>query len=353
MTKAEPSGEPPQSTVDIPPMSTTSAGDSRGRRTALVGYALVMAGLPVLGGLGGWWFHSRYGELAPIVVTRPVTVISQGDAGVDAVPNVIGLDSDRARQAFMDAGIDPSVITLVNVPYAGQTRVVVKQDPGPGAPLAATAKLSIATAAKVPRLIGQPGAAARKTLSALGARVVVQSQYVPGKPEGSVVSVSPPFGATLPPSITLTLAEPLSGMFVTRLRPIISDCSTGSVTINATAHDEAITCSVDPSSPLVTEYALNRRIAAFNAVVGTDDSSLSAIPAEFLVFVDGKLAFRRTVAFGKTESVHVPLAGALRLRLEVRAASRQSTAQTPTVAWASPRLEGGASVIDALSSSQP
>jgi hypothetical protein len=84
------------------------------------------------------------------------------------------------------------------------------------------------------------------------------------------------------------------------------------------------------------EYNLSRDYSMFCSVVGVSD--LSGPDASFAVevFVDGVSKYAQSVSFGETIGVRVPVAGGLRLKLEVR-----STGPRATLVWGGPYLATG------------
>lgn len=316
----------------------------------MIAAGLALLGTLVFGGCLGWWFHDQHPGPPEVNVSRPVRVLSESEGASGAVPNVIGLDLDTARRAVSDAGLDPGTIRTRGRPYAGQSGLVVDQQPSPGTSHPAAVTLGVSSPATMPSLAG-PVADARRRLSDLGARVVLATRFEPGVAEGTVVASHPAAGQKLTDDVTLTVAEAPSSVFATNLEPVTSDCDTGSLTMNGHSFDNVVSCAPSQDSPSAVEYALNRRVKGFSATIGLDDRGGTGFPVRYRVLVDGSQVFSRTLSFGQTAPVSVRVAGALRLKLQARLARRGEPNETVTAGWGEARFLGGRSAIDALARS--
>jgi beta-lactam-binding protein with PASTA domain len=319
-------------------------------RLVVTGMALATIGTCLALVYAGWWLHERDpGKPVSVAIKRPITVIRDAGAASGSVPNVLGLDVDTARQAMIDAGVDPARVATEERPYAGEAGLVVSQRPAPGARRQDRVLLAVSARAQMPAVAGDQIRAARERLADLGARVVVRSRFDSGAAEGTVLSTRPAEGEVLSDSATLTVAEASSSVFLSQLESVSSDCSVEEeLTMNGRAVKNPLTCSPSSDYASEMEYVLNRRVARFVATVGLGDRGGDRVPARFRVVVDGRMVATRTVAFGQIARIAVPVAGALRLRLETRMASGREQDDSPIATWGNARLLGGQSAIDAL-----
>ena len=317
-------------------------------RLLVIGGVVAGLGLLIVAGMVGAWVQSVRADDAPIVVTRPVTVITTEQIAEEVVPNVLGLSADGARRVYLDAGLDPGTIEVVGVPYVGEEGLVVGQDPDAGAPVQAQTTLRVAEPATMPDLSGRHVEDARAELSEMGARVAVRFRYVAGTDEGVVVATSPATGAPLTPNAALIIAEAPSSLFLSALTPISSSCSSASGSVNGAAFDEGITCSLFGDEPQRAEYLLSRRADTFTARIGVEDGSAeTGTPVLFRVIADGREVFSERRSYGTSKVITVPVSGVLRLHLE---ASAPATAGGGSLVagWADARLEGGERALSAL-----
>ena len=317
----------------------------------------MVVALVVGGGVGGWFLRGWISpKKAPVlalhaVVKRPVTPLTVTASGT--MPSVIGLAQSEAQRALFDAGATASKIAVTSVPAAGDPGLVVTQQPAAGSDLrsgAAAVTLGVSVAAKVPNVIGQLSADARNTLAALGARVSVTQKYSPAATEGTVLSVSPKVGSTLPLTTSMVVASPASAVYLDALKTIESNCSdASSVTSNAVPYMHALRCQPGQDSPSTNSYVLNRKVAAFNATLGQDDTGQTGQTATVSILRDGKVVKSFTVPFGTQRKISVPLVGALRLSIVTSwAHPAQDAPGGPTVVLGNARMVGSPDAITAL-----
>ena len=90
--------------------------------------AVLIVGALILGGVSGWVLRGALFAdpvAAPISIAQP-TAIGALDL---RMPDVRGLSEDDARQVIVDAGFDPGVIKVLQVPSVSPAGNVVKQTP--------------------------------------------------------------------------------------------------------------------------------------------------------------------------------------------------------------------------------
>lgn len=328
------------------------------RRLKAGALSAVALGLALLAGLCGWWLNDAIGDDPPataaaVTVSRPVTVVADPVAVSSTVPNVLGLDVDSAREVLLDAGIDPSAVTAVATPFAGQSGLVVDQDPAPGAEPSGSVRLSVSAAASVPALVDEGVEKARELLSTLGARVVVRPRFVAGADEGTVIATEPASGRPLPSDVVVVVAEAPASVFLTRLQPITSGCGPQAVNVGGTVYAESIVCSLSGETVQVAEYALSRRAVELTAVLGHTDQTVGTEEVFYRVLVDGAPLRRGVLRFGGSVKIRVPLRGALRVALETRVERPPASPEQTTLAWADVQLLGGERAIAALADPGP
>ena len=110
------------------------------------------------------------------------------------VPTVVGLPVANATAQLRDKGFEPVVIRVPSKQTNGQ---VLRQAPGPGAQLAAHAKVAVVAAnaatVKLPQLVGLKADAAQRLLTSL--KLTPQPTVVPSdKAKGTVLSQDPTDG---------------------------------------------------------------------------------------------------------------------------------------------------------------
>jgi hypothetical protein len=314
--------------------------------------ALVATAIALLGGgaVAGWYGRDRFGSHETnITVQRPITVMHAQAQGADTMPNVLGLDRNSARQALADAGVDLGKVAITEQAYAGVPGIVINQDPPAAASVkSAAVTLTVAAPGTMPKLVGLALDSARSELSNMGATVLVRSRYAAGAAEGSVLDTDPAAGQPLAERVKLVIAEPASSVFLDQLSAINSSCSSNSIYVAGVQRQDSLVCEPGQDSPSEMDYVLNRRVSAFQAVIGVGDTGASDTPVAFRIFVDGKLAFSTTLPFGSSKPVSIPVVGALRIRL-VAAVPKQgpSDSQAQGV-FGNARFLGGSSAIDQL-----
>ena len=327
---------------------------SRTLRRLFLG-AVALTAVALLGGAAflGWRIHDWTAE-APktavaVTINRPVNVVQEHQADAGTMPNVLGLPEQTARQVFADAALDPSRIATTPQPYAGESGIVISQDPAAGTPPGqGKLYLTVSAPAKMPRLVGAVLDDARTPLAQLGATVLIKSRYKPNAAENSVLATEPTAGQPLTDRATLVIAEPPSSVFLNQLRAIDSDCSTETLNVAGTQRQDALVCQPNEGSPAAMDYVLNRHVASLAVAVGLGDRGANDAPVTFRVFVDGKRAFAETLRFGQAHAIRIPVVGALRIHLEADVPKQGPSGEAPQAVFAGARFLGGRTAIDNL-----
>ena len=288
------------------------------RHPRVVGGVLLVAASFAGGTLVGWEAHARSEQetAATLVVNvdRPVTAAESATLASVAAPNLLGLDFESARQALVDAGVDPQQISRRDVPSAGASGVVVVQVPVAGVPVTGPVELGLSVAAQVPEVVGATIDAARDRFDELGAQVRVIRRYDPAASEGTVLAVDPPVGSPLPTAVDVTVASAPSSVFLTALRAAEGRCGTGEASINGTSFPTALTCS--PSGQTAESvWLIDRRVVRMDVTVGQDDTGEPGAAVAWAIIGDGRVLLEGTVGYGQSVPVAVDLRGVLRLEL--------------------------------------
>lgn len=321
-----------------------------GRHRRGIGVLVVVAAAFGGGFTLGWTLRDGDGAVSEQVlvnVDRPVVAVGGAAVAADAAPNVLGLALDDARQALIDAGVDPTEIDTSEVPTAGRAGVVVVQDPPPGIPVADGVVLGMSVAATVPDVAGGSVDDARDRFDQLGAVVRVVRRYDPSAAEGTVLGVSPPTGERLPTSVELTVASAPSSVFITDLDDIEGSCSSTSGSVNGTGFDTGLECGPRDDFAQAT-WLLDRRISRFETTVGIEDASDSGSTVEWAVLGDDRVLAAGTAGYGQAEPIALDVTGVLRFTVRYRLAELPDGVSRPDLVFANPLLIGGPDDIDAL-----
>lgn len=320
-----------------------------GRHRRGLGAGLLTIALLGAGAVGGWWLRGATDDDTELTieVDRPVAEANSGQDIADGAPNVIGLDTDAARQVMFDAGLTADDVEVVDVPAAGSPGVIVRQEPNPGSPVDGAVVLGVSVAADMPNLIGQSEAEARSALDELGARVVIEAVYRDGAEEGAVLSTRPAAGVTVPLDVTVQVAAPPSSVYLATLEAVDSDCYEDDVEIDGEALPSSLMCDLgDEASG--SDYALNRQISRLQATVGQSDVTDQGHRVRFLVIADGLTLFDRTLPLGEGVPVDLDLVGVLRVQLRAVRVGGGDCCPDVTAGFGSARLVGGPDAIDAI-----
>lgn len=311
------------------------------QRLAVAGVVLLVLGALGLSTAFGWmlrgWVPGSDVGVTRVVVERPVRVEADAVKG-GTLPNVLGLPVAAARQAYSDAGVDPTRITEHPIPYVGEPGSVVEQRP-----LAATritdqlktVDLRVAAPATMPDLVGVGGDDARARLNELGAGATTVVRYDPAVQPGEVAATRPPAGQPVPPRVDVIVSESPSSVDLEDLEPESSDCGTAT---------SGIDCQLYSGDTAVATYTINAKVTSFEASASLDGPSSAT--AELEVRRDGRvLGSYGLTTRARDIEVDVP-DGGKRLSLVIRRTGHGTSTLTAQVRDA--RIVGARSGIDAL-----
>lgn len=303
------------------------------------------------------WSNSRHQPItaatsAPKGATTTTTAAPAAAVVSVTMPDLYGLDENDAREALSDVGIDVTGLKVEKKPYVGEPGRVVGQEPTRGTSNPGPVTLVLATAATVPNVAGQPGDAAERQLSALGAAVQVESVYDAAVPVGAVVSVSPAVGQPLSEAMVLRISAQPSSVFLSSLDGDGSGCSTGAVQTGSTQSAQGLSCSArsvyEGQAPTPSAvYQVTGRVDRFTATVGIDNGEDPAATARVIVEVDGAERFNQVVRFNQTVAIDVSVTGGAQVRIFVLEVGEESS--SATVVFAEATFLGSPTAIDDLS----
>lgn len=300
--------------VGNPPPALPPAPQSRSRGLFVAGVTVVVLALLGGGFLAGWTVRGSGGE---DVTVRVDSAPADGQHLTDAVPDVRGLSTVDAQQALADAGLDPSMVSVRETPYAAGAGTVVRQDPIGGTDVAKARALTIYVAAPgtIPDFRTKSATDAATELADLGVRVLQKQAWDPAATEGVVLSTEPAAGHALPDTVTLVVAAPPSAVFLTELEPTESGCSDGEVGVNGTSYEHGMTCDLG-ADPDTVVYLLGRHASRLVGTVGIADTSDAGAAGRLVIRADGNVVFDQTLSYGSAAPLEVSVAGVLRLELE-------------------------------------
>ncbi len=166
-----------------------------------------------------WWMLGVLGILIVAGIILAVVFTGGGEESV-AVPNVVGMTEDEARQALDDAGLkmqkEDSYITNENQP----TGVVVSQDPAQGATANKddTVTVEVSIELRMPNVIGLSQSEAESTLKKQDVSTIQVSNTPVLDPVkvGTVVEQTPAGGTLITPgtSVSLKIGEETESVLV-------------------------------------------------------------------------------------------------------------------------------------------
>lgn len=167
------------------------------------------SGRLLLIGLGAVVAAFATGYVVAVLVIFPAPIF----ASERAVPRLMGMNADEAREALVAAGLNPGEVTAVNHPTAPRG-AIVWQDPPPGVavPERTAVVLEVSTGPRripVPDLAGYDVGLARTLLEAAGLKVDgLESTQAP-LPKDVVIVTRPPAGTALAPESRIILVVSL------------------------------------------------------------------------------------------------------------------------------------------------
>jgi hypothetical protein len=326
------------------------------RRTASrIGAGLSLLALLGLGSTFGWylrgWVPGGGVGTTTVSVTRPIQIEALA-ASRGTLPNVLGLGTDEARQAYADAGVDAGSIVVKPVAYVAALNTVVAQQPAAASKIPRRGKavqLDVAAPASVPPIVGLSADAARTKLAGIGAGATTVVRYESSVAPGAVARSRPAPGEGATPRVTLVVSEAPSSVALSDLTAKASDCATASAQVDGTAVDNALVCSLSGSA-LTAAYPINDRVTALRGTVVLADGA----PANARGVVQVKRGNRVLASLTVSSSPHavdVALTGGSVVTLSF--SSRSARTHPVSIVMRGARLVGARSGIDALAKGSP
>lgn len=381
----------------------TASGDKPRRRRSKIRFVakLLLFTVPIAGaGAAGWWARGEFADNVealdgtdaedtaeglpeaeeeaqaaegresagdPIEETSANTTVSDDSAPELArpiMPGVVGMAEAKARNVLEDAGVTASRISIESVGAAGDTGLVVDQEPSPGELIVSFVTLHVTEQITTPQLVGVTEQEAVEALASLGAvEARVEARYVHGTDAGTVVESHPSAGEPLTREVTIVVTEAPSKIqlsdYVSKLPSRDSvGCDSDSISISGTTYANSISCDIyrsfasgQPTMKIrTTEFVLNTRINRLAGTMGLDDFTDDVNhTASFAIYVDDQEPVTWSVAYGDSVPFDIDVSGALRIKLEIQAATSSiDVGESLTAGWADASLIGSKAAIDDL-----
>lgn len=319
-------------------------------RTTLVVLASGLAVIAIIGFgfLAGWSVASR--QSAPYSGPEIVEVpIPKYDPDAPAsMPDVRGLPQSDAQAVLADAGIPASVVKLATREAAGAVGIVIDQTPAFGTENPAIVDLVVSSQAVVPNIVGKSEAEATNILVALGTRVDPSRRYKAGTAPGLVVEVNPVAGSPLGEAVAMVVSEEAGSIYLNQISRITGGCSSDQVRIDGRDYPESLACSA-AAKPQLSEWLLNRAADELSGTLGVPDDGPADAAVRVRVLADGAEVGTFTSTYGTGTPFTVPMAGVLRLGIEVTAVNmpeRSSSSWQASLGDA--RLSGSTAPLETL-----
>ncbi|WP_062516109.1 PASTA domain-containing protein [Demequina gelatinilytica] len=326
---AAPAAPMPAAADDAPGDAEPAARPrTRGGRASLVTFtaiavvaAIVAAG--AFGAVAGWSVANRTVVSGEAVGTTKVVAVDVPAYAADVValmPDVRGLDEDRALQTIADAGIPVDAVSVTTRPAAGGSGRVVEQTPVFGSTNPSAVQIIVSEAATVPAYEGRDAVDVLADLEALGTRVTQERRYVPGVDPGAVAELSAKPGTELPDAVTLVIADSPSTV---ALADLLLDYdgwwdTEDDVLIGDQPLDDALECGVDESGAIY-EFTLGGAIDVVEGMYGIQSYEEGGT-VTVTVFLDGAKVDTWKVTRGKATAFSLDTADADELTLVVKGA---------------------------------
>ncbi len=332
-TAVQPAVEPgalEPSEPDQPDESESAAGPAERapRRTSWLGArrTLAIAGclllLAVAGGgiLLGWWLASdrNLAEKSSLPSTKPGPTAG---AAALTMPDLRGIDLGSSRQILADIGVPPSSVKVTQQPAAGETGVVLTQDPVYGYDATGAINLVVSAKAEVPTIKGKQATAVLSELEQLGAQVQTISRYVPGAATGEISSIQPAPGSPLPEKVRVVIATLPGEVDLTQVEAVDGGgCYTtteGELALNTRTFATGLTCEPYPGEATDQTYVINRGGDTVQGVLGIPNDQEPSQLVRLQVLADGKVVDTFDGKYGALTPFSVKVTGALRITLRV------------------------------------
>jgi hypothetical protein len=296
-----------------------------GRRLVWISRGFLVLALLGTGVLVGWAMGSDESLVeaeSPAAVADDVGDESTSDLDAPTMPDVRGLSALDARQILADVGIAASVVSTTDQPAAGESGIVLSQDPVYGYPVDANITLAVSTPAKVPEFEGRSADDVLADLDELGAEVETQSVYVPEVPVGQVASIEPEPGTLLPVAVTVVIAAEPDELLLSDVVAVEDNCYSGDTdSIAGTTFNNLISCSAYEESE-TSSWVIKRAAYRLTGTVGILDSGEPTERVQVEVIGDGRVLQTVPVAYGESVRINADISGVLRLSLRYRSLTK-------------------------------
>ena len=251
---------------------------------------------------------------SPEVITVALPEYEPGDVAI--MPDVRGLDTARATQAIVDAGIPAELIEVATRPAAGVVGVIVQQTPVFGAENPTSVTILESTPAVVPAFADRPATEIIDELQGMGASVAQTRQYVPGAVIGTVTSIVPAPGSPLPESVAIVIADSASRISLNDIDPSSGSTSFASTqTVGGQDYDDSVTMSASRDTETVS-WTLDGHVAEVTGSLGIEDDT-SDETITVVVLADGAEIARYPLAQGPPVAFSWIVSGVTTLSLQV------------------------------------
>ncbi|MDH6126050.1 hypothetical protein P3T39_003007 [Kitasatospora sp. GP82] len=173
-----------------------------------------------------------------------------------------------------------------------------------------------------------------------GKHAQVSAQPSPSpSPTGASISATPqpPKPSPAEPASTIPGSQ-----FLVDLNVLDSNfgVNNGSIDLHGKTFGQSVALRVDKQSlpDNYAEYNLSGRWKFFDATVGVTDDSPTGGKLRLQVFIDGRSAYSRQLSIGQSETIHLNVANAMRLKLQVDFAAGEYYDRYSYKAWGDARL---------------
>lgn len=328
--------------------SVADQHDDPGRRRWVrrLRWPILVLGLLVAGASLGHIVIPRETPFGEAVIIDPTALDEATAGGNQAMPSILGLEIDVARQVLADAGLATVVIETDSRPSAGPAGSVVTQNPQAGTTGVDAIAVTLSSPVLIPDIVGSSLTDARAQLEQIGAVVQVEPIIDPTLPASSVRDVYPPEGSETPSVVKLTVVDVGDALTLADVGTVSSSgCSTvDSAVLGGTSVGSSVSCTPGSARAGYVEYALSRNSTAMDALVGTDDRGGTG-NARVRLIGDGRELAAVDTGLGRTTPIRLDTRGVLRLRVEV---SGSSGSDAPDVILGDARLMGTPAGLDLI-----
>lgn len=291
-----------------------------GRVPRWAGRICLAGALAGAGVVGGWALGAERAGTVGAGAATSTAVRGAPPAALDEVPmpDVRGLVANEAVQLLADSGMPASGVTSTDQPAAGESGLVIAQDPVFGYAMGDEVRLVVSAPAVVPDFAGRSAEDVLDDLDALGAEVTRTSQYVPGVPPGQVARISPAPGTELPVAVEVTVSAEPDELALRDVDTQQGSCGEGEDTLGGTSFPSLLTCYASGRAGKEV-YILRRAATRLSGVLGMPDAEAKASSSVALDIVgDGVVLSTVSAVYGRPTRFDVAIPGVLRLELRYR-----------------------------------